>query len=156
MNRPLPTEYFASGVAGFSAAIAADPRRVTARKREVPVEVYFAREACEIATPEGNVLASAGDAVLTNNSGERWPVTGARFPTRYRPVPPTGAGSPGRYVSVPNEVIALRLPDAFEVVLSDGVSRLHGVAGDWLVDYGDGSLGVVGAAAFSNTYEIIG
>ena len=29
-------------------------------------------------------------------------------------------------------------------------------AGDWLVDYGDGSLGIVSPAIFATTYEIIG
>jgi hypothetical protein len=32
---------------------------------------------------------------------------------------------------------------------------LHGRAGDWLVDYGDGSLGIVSPAIFSTTYEIV-
>jgi len=35
------------------------------------------------------------------------------------------------------------------------VSRLHGHPGDWLVDYGDGSLGIVSRTIFPTTYEII-
>jgi len=41
-------------------------------------------------------------------------------------------------------------------MLADGVSRLSGHAGDWLVDYGDGSLGIVSPGIFATTYEIIG
>jgi hypothetical protein len=48
------------------------------------------------------------------------------------------------------------MSEAFEVVLADGVSRLRGVAGEWLVDYGDGSLGIVAQPIFATTYEIIG
>jgi hypothetical protein len=43
----------------------------------------------------------------------------------------------------------------FEVMLADGVSRLTGHAGDWLIDYGDGSLGIVTQAIFATTYEIL-
>ena len=32
----------------------------------------------------------------------------------------------------------------------------HAKAGDWLVDYGDGSFGVVSDAIFATTYEIVG
>jgi hypothetical protein len=48
------------------------------------------------------------------------------------------------------------MPGAFEVALADGVSRLRGQPGDWLVDYGDGSLGIVSPAIFAATYEIVG
>jgi hypothetical protein len=44
----------------------------------------------------------------------------------------------------------------FEVLLADGLSKLTGKASDWLVDYGDGSLGVVSQTIFPTTYEIIG
>jgi hypothetical protein len=36
------------------------------------------------------------------------------------------------------------------------VSRLQGQAGHWLVDYGDGSFGVVSPPIFATTYEIVG
>jgi hypothetical protein len=50
--------------------------------------------------------------------------------------------------------MAVPMTNAFEVLLADGVSRLSGRAGEWLVDYGDGSLGIVSEAIFANTYEI--
>ena len=43
----------------------------------------------------------------------------------------------------------------FEVLLSDGISRLMGHVGDWLIDYGDGSLGIVSMPIFTKTYEIL-
>ena len=44
---------------------------------------------------------------------------------------------------------------ALEVLLADGRSKLSGARGDWLVDYGDGSLGIVSEAIFPMTYEIL-
>jgi hypothetical protein len=40
------------------------------------------------------------------------------------------------------------------VLLADGISRLHGKPGDWLVDYGDGSLGIVSPDIFATTYQL--
>ena len=42
----------------------------------------------------------------------------------------------------------------FCVTLADGVSRLSGQPGDWLVDYGDGRMGVVAGDVFPATYEV--
>ena len=52
-------------------------------------------------------------------------------------------------------ILALPMTVSFEVLLADGISRLRGRPGDWLVDYGDGSLGVVSQAIFAQTYEIL-
>jgi hypothetical protein len=78
------------------------------------------------------------------------------FGDKYRPVPPTRSGEAGTYLSLPNRILALQMTAPFEVLLADGQSRLTGKASDWLVDYGDGSLGVVSQAIFSTTYEILG
>jgi hypothetical protein len=51
--------------------------------------------------------------------------------------------------------MAVSMAETFEVLLADGISRLDGRADDWLVDYGDGSLGVVSPAIFAVTYELI-
>jgi hypothetical protein len=58
-------------------------------------------------------------------------------------------------MSLPNRILALQMDTPFKVVLADGVSHLTGRAGDWLVDYGDGSLGIVTQAIFATTYEIL-
>ncbi len=152
---PVPL-FRSSGLPGFSSEFDGDPRLVQARKRERELEVEFAAAPCDVQTPEGLVHAKAGDAILTGTEGERWPVSRDRFFRKYRPKPPTLAGDPGRYVSLPSQIHALAMNHPFEVLLVDGASRLHGDSGDWLVDYGDGSLGIVARAIFAKTYDIIG
>lgn len=127
-----------------------------ARKREREVRVRFAAEDCTVQSPEGVVYARAGDALLTGSAGEHWRVSRARFDMRYRPAPGTKPWADGAYLAVPREVLALRMARPFTVILTDGRSELRGHPGDWLVDYGDGSLGVVAAAIFDSTYEIAG
>lgn len=151
---PLPL-FRSSGQPGFSSSIRADPRRVLARKLEHEIDVRFTPTACTVQTQEGIVHAKPGDAIITGTAGEHWRVSQARFAERYRPVPPTVAGEAGRYASLPNRIVALAMTEAFEVLLADGVSRLNGGPGAWLVDYGDGSLGIVSPAIFATTYEII-
>ena len=92
---------------------------------------------------------------MTGPGGERWPVPPERFAEKYRAIAPTEAGKSGVYVALPNSVLALQMAEPFAVVLSDGEATLSGNAGDWLVDYGDGSLGVVGAQIFAETYDIV-
>jgi hypothetical protein len=151
---PLPL-FRSSGQRGYSSVISADPRRIFARKLEREIEVRFTPIACTVQTPEGMVHAEPGDAIITGTAGEHWRVSRARFPDRYRPVAPTVAGEAGRYVSLPNRIMAVPMTEAFEVLLADGMSRLSGRAGEWLVDYGDGSLGIVAQPIFATTYEII-
>ena len=152
---PVPL-FSSSGQRGYSSLISADPRRVQARKLEREIDVRFTPVACTVQTSEGVVHAAPGDAIITGTAGEHWRVSHARFPDKYRPVPPTLAGEAGRYVSLPNRIMALPMTEPFEVLLADGVSRLSGRAGEWLVDYGDGSLGIVSPEIFATTYEIIG
>ena len=152
---PAPV-FRSSGQPGYSSEVAGDPRRVEARKRERQVQVRFTQEACTVQTPEGVVHARPGDAILTGVAGEHWRVSRTRFAEKYRPVPPTQASQDGAYLSLPTRILALQMSGAFEVVLADGVSRLKGQDGDWLVDYGDGSLGIVAQAIFPTTYEVLG
>jgi hypothetical protein len=135
--------------------LSADPRHVEARKLEREVQVRFTAEACTVQTSEGLVHAQPGDAILTGIAGERWRVSRAHFADKYRPRPPIQPGQPGPYLSLRNRILALQMPEDFEVVLADGQSKLTGEAGDWLVDYGDGSFGIVSIAIFDATYEII-
>lgn len=147
--------YRSSGQPGFSRSVTDDVRHVAARKYEREVAVGFVTAACTVQTPEGVVHARPGDAVITGAGGERWRVSRGHFPHKYRPVPPTLVGEPGTYASLPYRILALQMQTEFEVWLADGVSCLKGRAGDWLVDYGDGSFGVVAAAIFATTYQII-
>jgi hypothetical protein len=141
---------------GSPSPVTGDARHIVARKLVREIDVYFADGPCVVRTKEGVVHARPGDAIITGIAGEHWRVSRARFAEKYRPVPPTVAGEAGRYLSLPNRITGVRMSEAFEVLLADGVSRLAGRAGDWLVDYGDGSLGIVSPAIFATTYEIVG
>ena len=122
---------------------------------EREVDVQFADADCIVRTPEGMVYVHPGDAILTGNGGQHWRVSHAKFANKYRPLPPTVAGESGRYMSLPNIILALQMQEPFDVSLADGVSRLSGRSGDWLVDYGDGSLGIVAEGIFATTYEVL-
>ncbi len=139
---------------GFSKLVRNDPAHVTVTKKVVRVRVEFAPASIVIETLEGPVFAAFGDAIVTGTHGERWPVGRERFLTKYLPVSPTISGGDGFYQSQPNTVLALKMEEPFTVVLSDGVSLLTGKVGDWLLDYGDGSLGVVDSCIFTDTYTV--
>lgn len=144
----------ATGVDGYSEVVRADPGHVVAIKRETAVSVRFAKEPGPVQTREGIVHAKAADAIVTGVDGERWPVPADKFGDKYQALEPTQHGESGVYVTLPNEVLAIRMGEPFSVVLIDGQSTLSGHPGDWLVDYGDGSFGVVAADIFARTYDI--
>ncbi len=140
---------------GFSRQVLDDPACFKVKKRAHQVAVRFATEALWVETLEGRVRAGAGDALVLGVAGESWPVERSRFLGRYVPVVPTVMGEDGLYSTEPAEYLALRMSQSFFVVLPDGVSRLTGSSGDWLLDYGDGSLGIVAASIFENTYDLV-
>jgi hypothetical protein len=144
-----------TGKPGFSSAVLDVSAHVIARKLPREVDVRFADEGCIVRTAEGAVRAKPGDAILTGTSGEHWRVSRSHFAEKYTPVAPTIEGTAGRYRAKPYQVLALRMDQHFRVILSDGASELTGRAGDWLVDYGDGSFGIVSPLVFGNTYEIV-
>jgi hypothetical protein len=154
LNSAAPRLYRSSGKPGYLHEISSDPRHIIARKLEREVQVQFAHQASTVQTPEGAVQAQPGDAILTGIAGERWRVSRKHFADKYRPATDTRPGETGAYLSLRNRILALRMTETFEVLLADGVSRLTGRPGDWLVDYGDGSLGVISDAIFQVTYEI--
>ncbi len=141
-------EFRPSGTPGFSAELLADPRVLRVRKLSSRVTARCASQLETVITREGAVPAYPGDFIVTAVTGERWPVRREAFAHRYQP-----AGAPGEYDSAPHESLALAMDVPFAVVLADGVSRLHGQPGDWLLDYGDGSMGVVAADIFPATYQ---
>lgn len=155
LNVAMKSVFRSSGQHGFSQSVSDHPLHVVARKFEREVDVTFAAAACTVETREGVVHANLGDAIVTGNGGERWRVSHRHFHDKYRPVTPTVMGEPGTYISLPYRILALHMTQAFDVWLADGMSCLKGRAGDWLVDYGDGSLGVVAESIFATTYQIL-
>lgn len=155
MNQGSTQQFQSSGSPGYSAAVSNNPHRVVARKIVRQIQVRFTPDACTVKTNEGLVRAQPGDAIVTGLAGEHWRVTRSHFADKYRAVPPTLDFEDGTYESVPRRILAVQMEGEFRVQLADGVSVLSGKAGDWLVDYGDGSLGIVSQAIFGNTYEVI-
>ena len=141
--------------AGFQLDAARDPRVRLVRKRALRVTVHFASSASRLATPEGTIAVSPGDAIIDDDQGRRWGVDRARFDAKYAPVPPAVRGQAGVYTSLPVEALAMQMAQPFRVRFTDGISELEGGPGDWLLDYGDGSLGVVAADAFLNSYDLV-
>lgn len=155
MSQPAsePLIFHASGMPGYSAALLNAPDIVKVRKRALTVKIRFTDVDCVVPTLEGDVVAKAGDAIVTGFAGEQWPVARPQFAAKYSPIAPCENGAAGSYLSLPIEAIALPMRSAFTVVLRDGHSQLSGNAGDWLLDYGNGSLGIIAASLFATTYE---
>ena len=133
--------------------LAADPRAQRVRKLPIPVHVMFAASSGMVETLEGPVRHEPGDAILTGVQGERWPVQREAFDRAYAPVPPTRPGADGTYIKRPLDALALPLRDALTVPVGGHGDRLHGQPGDWLLQYGDCSYGVVSSAIFQAPYE---
>ena len=145
---------FQAGVQAGGTLLQNHPDRVRAIKRENQVQVRFSKTESLIDTLEGPVHAAAGDAIITGAQGEQWPVSAQRFAEKYQAADPLQQGADGTYTTVPIDVFALSMETEFVVVLNDGHSRIYGTAGDWLVDYRDGTLGIVAPAIFGATYEV--
>lgn len=132
-----------------------DPPRRRVGKRRVRVSVVFAPSPGTVDTLEGPVDHQAGDAIVTGAAGERWPISRARFFTRYRPVEGRGAGDDGTYESLPQTGWAVHLDDGdvpLQVETPTG-AVLHCRSGDWLVESEPGDVRVVNGDLFSSLYE---
>ncbi|HEY1091449.1 MAG TPA: PGDYG domain-containing protein, partial [Burkholderiaceae bacterium] len=84
-----------------------------------------------------------------DDKGRQWRVSRHHFEAKYELL------DGERFRSRRIEVKAQQLGEPFEVLLADQRSLLRGTAGDWLVDYGDGSLGVVSDTAFASSYDLL-
>ena len=135
--------------------LASSPGLRRARKRVVERDVTFARTPDVLETLEGPARFDAGDAIVVGGSGEKWPVRRPIFDKIYEPVEPTKPGQDGRYRGVVREVRALQLKEARRLDLPDGRGVLQGVAGGWVVDYGDGDMSIVAEDVFAATYELL-
>ncbi len=124
-----------------------------ARTRPIEVCVEIAQAGQLVPTAEGDVDARPGDAIVTGVRGERWPVSRGRFLRTYDAERGTRPGDSGLYRKCVRPVRALQVHEPFKVVIEEGVRELIGQPGDWLLDYGNGDLGVVADEVFDLTYE---
>jgi hypothetical protein len=133
--------------------LAAEPLACRVRKLPIPVTVSFAKSAGVIETLEGAVWHAPGDAILTGVQGEKWPVRHEVFATSYDPVPPTPSGQDGAYVKRPLDAWALQLRSTTTISVGHHDDPLRGHSGDWLLQYSDGSYGVLSDDIFRATYQ---
>jgi PGDYG protein len=121
-------------------------------KRPDPVRVHFASEDGLCTTLEGDVRYRAGDAVLTGMRGENWPVRRDLFLAAYQAVSPTVGGEDGLYVKEPSLTYALRVEQPRTVPVGWQSDPLQARAGNWLLQYADGSYSVIQDDIFRASY----
>jgi hypothetical protein len=134
--------------------LTADPAARRAVKDE-RVSVEFADKAGELISGVGVNRYSPGDALITGSTGDRWSVSRDRFDAKYDPESPTVRGSSGNYRNRPVPVLAKRIDQPFTVARTAGGDSLHGVAGDWLIQYAPGDYGIVESTRFNRVYRLI-
>lgn len=117
------------------------------------VAVVFAATAGELASREGPNRYSAGDALITGSTGDRWSVSRLRFEAKYQSVAPLPAGADGPYRARPVPVCARQMTQAFSVARCAGGDLLQGAAQDWLLQYAPGDFGIVQDARFRQVYR---
>jgi hypothetical protein len=132
------------------------PGVVRATSRPVRRNIVFATRPGTIDTAEGPVRHRKGDAIITGAEGERWPASRSYVDARYIPVDGGQMGTDGVYEKIPHVVRALRLMQPGRVDLLGAMGILSGEAGDWIVDYGEGDVALVGRSKFPALYEVEG
>ncbi len=133
--------------------LASAPGSLKVRKKAVVVLVRFAQKPGLAETREGPVPYETGDALITGATGEIWPVRPKHFQKNYAPLI-QGKSADGEYVALSNEAWGLQAHEPFSVSLPEG-AILRGRPGDWLMQYGPGEYGIVGAELFEDLYETI-
>lgn len=113
--------------------------------------VTIADRAGVVQTLEGAVRHEAGEAIVTGQQGEQWPVARAVFESKYRPVGGQTAGHSGYYERVEEEVDAIESAFECSIKVQGGTLKAH--PGDWIVTYPDGSRSVVRADLFEGLYR---
>ena len=126
-------------------------RKMTKKVYEVQVEIAATSGTLE--TLEGKVSYLPGDAIVTGVRGERWPVPKAAFDRKYAPVNTLHAEHSGNYLTRPVQVLATQLLTSYTVQLDTDRGEIQGHAGDWLVQYEDGSQAIIAADIFLQSYE---
>lgn len=108
---------------------------------------------CE--TLEGPVRYDKGDAIITGNDGEQWPISYVEFEARYKPSAGGKLGENGPYEKISRRALAVQLTGSKSVILSRSRGVLRGKKGDWIVDYGGQDLSVIQERLFETYYKVI-
>ncbi|HZZ13195.1 MAG TPA: PGDYG domain-containing protein [Paraburkholderia sp.] len=126
--------------------------------KDETVNVEFAAIAGELMSLEGPNRYVSGDALITGSTGERWVVSRERFDAKYLPAHAALThGEAGAYRNRPAVVLARQMHEPFSMARSaHGGDVLHGVSGDWIMQYAPGDYGVVQAARFAKVYRLAG
>jgi hypothetical protein len=132
-----------------------DPRARRAEKRPVVVSVKFAATDGVVQTAEGPVRYKPGDALVTGQAGDTWPIEQSQFLDSYEPVLPLARGTDGEYRKRPATVWARRMEEPFTVRVGHAADALTGRPGDWLLQYDPDRYGVVAEDIFSSTYRLL-
>lgn len=117
------------------------------------VTVEFAKVSGELETLEGIVHFKIGDALLTGENGERWPVTRRAFDQMYEHASDQAKNIYRKKTDI--FVFAKQMPIAFSVLINEGEAQLQGKPGDWLVQHSIGNYGVVAEKIFLKTYSLV-
>jgi len=132
-----------------------DPAALKVIKRAIPVIVEFAKVAGAVNSIEGNVRYHAGDAILTGIENEQWTIQRDKFELGYQVVSATLSGETGFYVKKRCIVLAKQLNESISVFVGAQQDPIYGVAGDWLLQYGIGDVGIIQDEIFKKTYDVI-
>ena len=127
--------------------LAEDPDAFETAKKPIPLNFRAAEAEETIETKEGPVVAQAGDAIMTGTEGEQWPIPAEKFEQTYDIL------EPGKAAKKNIPVFAKEMNAPFKVKVSWSDALLNGELGDFLVQYGLGDYGVVGAEIFRKTYR---
>ncbi len=118
------------------------------------VNVTFATADGQLISREGPNQFHRGDALISTENGDKWSVSRNRFEAKYQPLAPLKAGDDGRYRSKPIPVLAKQMPLPFTIARCKGGDVLHGLAHDWLLQYGPGDYGIIGNDRFQQVYRL--
>lgn len=132
--------------------LARDPAAASYVKDEV-VNVVFATTPGELISREGPNHYQKGDALIAAANGDRWSVSGGRFDAKYQAAFPCNSGTNGAYQAHQMVVLAKQMATPFDVARTAGGDVLHGLAGDWLMQYAPGDFGVVENSRFQRVYR---
>jgi len=132
--------------------LSTNPQALRVSKKPILVRVEFATADGVCETLEGPVRYRAGDAILTGIKGERWPVKPDTFFSSYEAVAPTKSAEGGNYRKAPSVAYACRVDRAQDVPVGWQDDPLHARPGDWLLQYPDGSYGVMQDSIFRDSY----